>query len=58
MPQTGGFFFGDDSYSWENENGEEHKGKDYYHKETDLNFIEQAREAIKDGNKVFYNCWY
>jgi len=58
MPETVGFFFGDDSYSWENEEGEEHKGKDYFHKEADLDFIERAREQINNGKKVFYNCWY
>ena len=34
MPETGGFFFGDDSFGWENEDGEQYKGKDYFHKET------------------------
>ena len=58
LPETGGFFFGDDSFTWEDKDGNPHKGKDYFHKETDLDFIEQAREAIKNGNKVFYHCWY
>lgn len=58
LPETGGFFFGDDSFTWEDEDGNPHKGKDYYHKQTDLDFIEQARKAIKDGNEVFYHCWY
>ena len=58
LPETGGFFFGDDSFTWEDKDGNPHKGKDYYHKQTDLDFIEQARKAIKDGNEVFYSCWY
>ena len=58
LPETSGFFFGDDSFVWEDEDGEQYKGKDYYHKQTDLDFIEQAREAIKKGHKVFYYCWY
>ena len=58
MPETGGFFFGDDSFGWTTEDDAPYKGKDYFHKENDLDFIEQAREAIKNGNKVFYHCWY
>ena len=58
MPETGGFFFGDDSCGWTTEDDEPYKGKDYFHKETDLDFIEQARQAIKDGKKVFYSSWY
>ena len=58
VPETGGFFFGDDSFSWEDENGNDYKGTDYYYKETDLKFIAEAREAIQKGFKVFYNCWW
>ena len=48
LPSTQGFFFGDDSY----EEYEEH------YKEQDLEFIENARKAIEDGKKVYYNCWW
>ena len=48
MPETVGFFFGDDSY-------EEYEA---YHKENDLNFIENARKAIADGKKVYYDSWW
>ena len=58
MPETGGFFFGDDSFSWEDSDGNPPKGNDYYHKETDLKFIEDARQAIQDGQKVYYNSWW
>ena len=58
LPETGGFFFGDDSFGWTNEDGNEFADGDYYYKETDLKFIGDARKAIKDGKKVFYNCWY
>ena len=27
---------------------------DYYYKETDLEFIEDARQALEEGKKVFY----
>ena len=58
MPETGGFFFGDDSFGWTTEDGEQYKGKDYHYKPDDLDFIEKARQAIKKGKKVFYNSWY
>lgn len=44
MPKTEGFFFGDDS--------------DEYYREQDLQFIEDAREAIKDGWTVAYSSWW
>tara|TARA_Y100000310_G_scaffold344681_1_gene458766 strand:- start:824 stop:1234 length:411 start_codon:yes stop_codon:yes gene_type:complete len=58
LPETGGFFFGDDSFSWTDEDGNEFADGDYHYKETDLKFIEDARKAIEDGKKVFYNCWW
>jgi len=45
LPETGGFFFGSDSY-------EEYEE---YHKETDLQFIKDARKALGDGKKVSYD---
>jgi len=53
LPETGGFFFGSDSYEWETEDGE-----DYFYKTTDLEFIENARSAIINGDKVFYSSWW
>ena len=59
MPQTGGFFFGEDSYSWdEDEEGNKLPKGDYYYKENDLQFIEDARKAINAGKKVYYNSWW
>jgi len=58
MPETGGFFFGDDSFGWENEDGKPYEGNNYFHKETDLEFIREAREAIADGQKVYYSSWW
>ena len=48
LPDTGGFFFGNDSYD------------DYeeYRKENDVQFIADARQALADGKKVFYNSWW
>lgn len=45
LPDTSGFFFGTD------ENNEEEL-KD------DLEFVEKAREAIKDGKTVYYTSWW
>jgi hypothetical protein len=44
MPQTAGFFFGDDS--------------DNYYKEKDLEFIQSARSALDNGSKVYYDSWW
>lgn len=50
LPETDGFFYGDDSY-------EDYEGEHGY-KSTDLEFIEKARKAIKDGYEVFYTSWW
>jgi len=44
LPDAGGFFWGNDS------------SKHYY--KQDLEFCKKAREAIKEGDKVFYWCWW
>ena len=48
LPETAGFFFGCDSY-------EEYEE---WHKENDLQFIEDAREQIAKGNEVYYSSWW
>ena len=48
LPQTEGFFFGDDSY----EGYEEHYMVD------DLKFVKEARQAIMEGDEVIYNSWW
>jgi hypothetical protein len=58
LPETGGFFFGCDSFDWEDDDGNPPKEGDYYYKKTDLQFIEDARKAIKEGKKVYYNSWW
>lgn len=50
LPQTGGFFFGQDSYTWE---GEQEDMKAY-----DLKFCKEAKQWIEKGYKVFYECWW
>ena len=44
LPETGGFFFGDDSSE--------------YYKESDLEFCENARKALADGQTVVYSSWW
>lgn len=44
LPQTGGFFFGDNS--------------DEHYKENDLEFIKKAREALDSGLTVVYDSWW
>lgn len=43
LPDTAGFFFGDSDGS---------------ETEDDLEFVENARTAIKEGKQVFYDSWW
>lgn len=45
LPETAGFFFGTDESSEEEKN-------------TDLEFVERAREAISEGYDVYYTSWW
>jgi hypothetical protein len=59
MPDTGGFFFGDDSFDWDkDDDGNKLSEGDYFYKATDLSFVKKARKAIKEGKKVYYNSWW
>ena len=44
LPETTGFFFGEDS--------------DDYYKEDDLEFCTNARKALADGQTVVYSSWW
>ena len=57
LPETSGFFFGSDSYTW-NEKGyaEDDIQENYYYKEMDLQFVESAKQAIKKRYRVYYSC--
>jgi len=44
LPETGGFFFGDDSSE--------------HYKEADLEFCANARKALADGQTVVYSSWW
>ena len=59
LPESDGFFWGSDSYTWDNEGkGTEEIQDDYYYKEHDLDFIEEAHKMLDKGYRVFYSCWY
>ena len=58
LPETGGFFFGNDSYFWTDEEGNPYPDNEYYYKENDLDFIQNARNLLGKGWKVFYDCWW
>ena len=58
LPETGGFFFGHDSFDWEDEDGNPFPKGDYFHKKTDLKFIKDARKAIAEGKEVYYDSWW
>ena len=46
LPQTQGFFFGGDT------------SHDATRQDYDLEFVAKAREAISEGDQVFYTCWW
>ena len=48
--ETGGFFFGQDSYTWEGEQEDM--------KATDLKFVADAKKYLNEGFQVFYECWW
>jgi len=44
----GGFFYG---HQFQEESVQENK-------ENDLAFVEEAKKALADGEKVYYSCWW
>ena len=58
MPETAGFFFGGDSFGYKDDDGNEFAEGDYYYKETDLNFIKEARKALEKEQRVTYSAWF
>ena len=51
LPETGGFFFGDDSYA-------EYENPEWGCKKEDLEFIKVARERLANGHQVYYTSWW
>jgi hypothetical protein len=58
LPESNGFFWGSDSYFWTDENNEPHADNDYWYKESDLQFVTDARKALEKKHRIFYSCWY
>ena len=52
LPETGGFFFGGDSYDYRNDRG------DYQDLKEGLIFLETARMVLDAGDKVVYSSWW
>lgn len=46
LPETSGFFFGEDSRY------------DEYAREQDMDFIMKAKLALSEGHKVYYTSWW
>ena len=53
LPQTGGFFFGQDSYEYRNDQDTHYS--DY---EDDVAFIAKGREVLANGDTLIYSCWW
>jgi len=58
LPESSGFFWGSDSYFWNNENDEPFPENDYWYKQHDLNFVKEARKMLDKKWRVYYSCWY
>ena len=52
LPETGGFFFGQDSYEYRNSQG------NYDDYEDDIAFIAKGREVLASGDTLIYSCWW
>ena len=48
LPETSGFFFGNDSY-------EDYENEDWGYLKSDLEFISEARKLLSEGYEVYYN---
>jgi len=58
LPESNGFFWGDDSYSWTDDDGKPYPDNEYYYKEQDLNFVAEAHKMLDKKWRVYYSCWY
>ena len=59
LPETGGFFYGYDSYGYDS-SGEynEIAIQEYGDYKADKEFINEAKLEIDQGRRVFYECWW
>ena len=51
LAETNGFFFGTDSYQYDEAEKKEQKAYD-------LGFVEKAKKIAKKGECVYYTCWW
>jgi hypothetical protein len=51
LPETQGFFFGNDSYK-------DYEDDEYGYKNDDLSFISKAKEILNNNNKLYYSSWW
>lgn len=58
LPESNGFFWGSDSYFWNDENDEPFPENEYWYKKHDLDFVAQARKMLDKKWRVYYSCWY
>ena len=58
LPEASGFFWGNDSYFWHDENDEPFPENEYWYKQHDLNFIAEARKMLDKGYRIYYSAWY
>ena len=58
LPEANGFFWGSDSYFWNNEDDEPFPENEYWYKSNDLMFVESARKALDNKHRIYYSCWY
>ena len=52
LPEANGFFWGSDSYFWNDENDEPFPENEYWYKSNDLMFVESARKALDNKHRV------
>lgn len=58
FPEANGFFWGSDSYFWNNEDDEPFPENEYWYKSNDLMFVKSARKALDNKHRIYYSCWY
>ena len=55
LPESSGFFWGSDSYFWNDENDEPFPENEYWYKQHDLNFVAEARKLLDKKWRVYYS---
>jgi len=58
LPETEGFFFGSDSYSYIMDSSSDLGHTDYQDYQADMDFIEIAKLALDCNDRVVYSSWW